>query len=247
MTHVEMDWDSPAYGDYVSHLSDRFQVIRYDQRGNGLSQWADVDIAFDRMVEDMEAVMDAYRFEKVAILGMSQGASVSIAYAVRHPHRVSHLVLNGGYARGRRQRGNDRDREESEALVNLIRNNWGNDNPAIRQTLTTLFMPDASKQEMEWFNTFQKVCGPSENIAQFRTVFDEMNVSGLLSKVSVPTLVLHSDRDSVAPVSEGKYLAANIPGAVFQQLSSRNHMLFAREPDFPTLLSSIESFIGSAA
>lgn len=193
MTHIEMDWDSPAYGDYLRHLSSRFRVIRYDQRGNGLSQWADVDIAFDRMVEDMEAVMDVYDFEKVAIWGMSQGASVSVAYAVRHPHRVSHLILNGGYARGRRQRGNDKDRQESEALVNLIRNNWGNDNPAIRQTLTTM--------------------------------------------------VIHSDRDSVAPISEGKYLAANIPGATFQQLSSRNHMMFAQEEDFQTLISSIDNFI----
>ena len=245
MTHLDMDWESPAYGDYIKHLSDRFQVIRYDQRGNGLSQWSDLSISFDRMVDDMEVVIDTYNYEKVAILGMSQGASIAIAYALRQPDRVSHLVLNGGYARGRKQRGNDAEREESEALVNLIRHSWGNENPAIRQTLTTLFMPEASQEQMQWFNEFQKLCGPGENIAQFRALFDDMNVSKLLPRVTIPTLVLHSDRDSVAPLSEGKFLASHIPGAAFVQLNSPNHMLFESEDGFPKMIANIEGFINS--
>jgi len=243
MTHLEQDWENPAFGDYIRYLSERFSVIRYDQRGNGLSEWADVDISFDRMVDDMEAVVDAHGHERVAILGLSQGASVSIAYALRKPERISHLILSGGYARGRRQRGNRADVEESEALVNLIRNSWGNENPAIRQILTTLFMPDASKEEMQWFNEFQKLCGPAENIAQFRALFDDMNVTQLLPEVSTPTLVLHSDRDAVAPLSEGKLLAAEIPEASFVQLNSPNHLLFASEQDFPKMIASIQEFI----
>ena len=243
MTHLDMDWESPAYGDYIKHLSDRFQVIRYDQRGNGLSQWSDVDIAFERMVDDMERVIETYGYEKIAILGMSQGASVAIAYSLRQPNRVSHLVLNGGYARGRRQRGNDAEIEESEALVSLIRHNWGNENPAVRQTLTTLFMPEASQEQMQWFNEFQKLCGPGENIAQFRSLFDDMNVSRLLAKVAAPTLVLHSNRDSVAPLSEGKLLASQIQGASFVQLNSPNHMLFETECDFPKMIENIEKFV----
>ncbi len=243
MTHLEMDWESPAYGDYISYLSGRFQVIRYDQRGNGLSQWSNVNLTFDRMVDDMEVVAETYGYEKVAILGMSQGASVAIAYALRNPGRVSHLVLNGGYARGRRHRGNEAEREESEALVSLIRNSWGNENPAIRQTLTTLFMPEASHEQMQWFNDFQKLCGPGENIAEFRNLFDNMDVSKLLPKITIPTLVLHSDRDSVAPLSEGKFLASEIPGASFVQLNSPNHMLFASEEHFTRLMDSIETFI----
>lgn len=243
MTHLEMDWESPAYGDYISYLSSKFQVIRYDQRGNGLSQWSDVDIDFDRMVDDMEVVIETYGHDKIAILGMSQGASVAIAYALRNPSRVSHLVLNGGYARGRRQRGNEAEREESEALVSLIRNSWGNDNPAIRQTLTTLFMPEASSEQMQWFNNFQKLCGPGQNIAKFRSLFDDMDVSRLLPQVTIPTLVLHSDRDAVAPISEGKFLASQIPGASFVQLNSPNHMLFASEEHFARLMDSITDFI----
>ncbi len=245
MTHLEQDWQNPAYGDYIRHLSDKFTVIRYDQRGNGLSQWADVDISFERMVDDMEVVIDAYDFNKVAILGLSQGASVSLAYALRHPERISHLVLSGGYSRGRKHRGNEAEIEESEALVNLIRNSWGNENPAIRQILTTMFMPDATKAEMQWFNEFQKLCGPAENIAQFRALFDDIDVSNLLTEISLPTLVLHSDRDAVAPLSEGKILASQIPDASFVQLDSPNHLLFSSEPDFERMIASIDSFVRS--
>ncbi|KIC14076.1 hypothetical protein RA20_21635 [Leisingera sp. ANG-Vp] len=227
----------------MRHLSDSFSVIRYDQRGNGLSEWVDVDISFERMVDDMEVVIDTYDYEKVAILGLSQGASVSVAYALRHPGRISHLLLSGGYSRGRRQRGNEAEIEESKALVNLIRNSWGNENPAIRQILTSMFMPDATKEEMQWFNEFQRICGPAENIAQFRALFDDINVASLLPKVSVPTLVLHSNRDAIAPLSEGKLLASEIPGASFVQLNSPNHLLFATEPDFDRMIASIDDFI----
>ena len=245
MTHLDMDWESPAYGDYIRHLSNRFQVIRYDQRGNGLSQWSDIDITFEGMVDDMEVIVDAYGFDQVAILGMSQGASVAIAYALRHPERISHLVLNGGYAQGRRQRRDPAAHEESKALVSLIRNSWGNENPLVRQAFTTLFMPDASQEQMQWFNEFQRICGPGENIAQFRELFDNMNVTEMLPKVQIPTLVLHSDRDSVAPISEGKLLASRIPGASFVQLNSPNHMLFEKEDDFPKMIECIEAFIRS--
>ena len=244
MTHLVMDWESPAYGDYVAHLSGRFRVIRYDQRGNGLSQWANTDIVFDRLVDDMECVIDTYGHDQVAILGMSQGASVAIAYAQRHPDRVSHLILNGGYARGRRMRGNARDIEESDALIGLIRTCWGNDNPAVRQTLTTLFMPDATKEQMQWFNDFQKLCGPSENIADFRSVFDEVDVVGMLPKTTVPTLVLHSSEDAVSPLTEGKLLASQIPGAAFVELDSPNHLLFESEKEFGKMLKMIEEFAG---
>jgi len=243
MTHLEWDWESPSTRDYIAHLSKHFTVIRYDQRGNGMSDWDDVDIAFDKMVDDMECVIEQYGHEKVAILGMSQGASVSIAYAKRHPEKVSHLVLNGGYARGRRRRGSEKDQAESEALVNIIRHGWAANNPAFRQTVTTLFMPDATPEEADWFNAFQKACGPGENMARFREMFDEMDVSGLLEGVAAPTLIVHSDEDAVAPLSEGKYMASRIPGARFIKLRSKNHMMFGNEPDFPKLVGSIVDFV----
>lgn len=243
MTHLEWDWESPSTRDYLSQLSRHFTVIRYDQRGNGMSDWDDVDISFEKMVDDMECVIDQYDHEQVAILGMSQGASVAIAYMTRWPDKVSHLVLNGGYARGRRRRGSEKDKAESEALVNMIRYGWATENPAFRHAMTTLFMPDASPEETNWFNAFQKACGPGENMARFREMFDEMDVSDHLKSIKAPTLIVHSDEDAIAPVSEGKFLASRIPGAQFIQLKSKNHMMFGNEPDFPKLISSIIDFV----
>lgn len=243
MTHLEKEWDNPALGPYMSHLAEDFTVIRYDQRGNGMSDWDGVDISFEKMVDDLETVIDQFEFEKLAIFGASQAASVSIAYARRHPRKISHLVLYGGYARGRRRRGNAEAAAESEALVTLIRQGWANDNPAFRQTMTSLFMPDATQEEAAWFNDFQKACGPAENIARFREMFDEIDVTNRLDGIDIPTLVVHCIGDSVAPISEGKLMASRIPRAQFVTLNSNNHMIFERDPEFPRFLQSIRSFL----
>ena len=246
MTHLEEDWNNPGWRPYLSQLAKDFTIIRYDQRGNGMSDWENVDISFNKMVEDLEAVIDCYQFEKIAIFGASQAAAVSIAYSLKYPERVSKLVLFGGYPRGRCRRDNPESAAESEALVTLIRQSWGRDNPLIRQTMTSLFMPDATQEEASWFNEFQKTCGPAENIARFREIFDDIDIANLLGDVSVPTLVVHCVGDSVAPLSEGKLLASRIPGAKFVTLNSRSHMIFESDPEFPRLLSSVRDFLNLA-
>lgn len=243
MSHLQEDWSNPGWGHHLSHLAKDYTLIRYDQRGNGMSDWDNVDISFDNMVEDLISVIDCYGFEKVAIFGPSQASSVSIAYARQYPERVSHLILYGGYSRGRRRRGNPEGIAESEALVTLIRQSWGRDNPAIRQTMTSLFMPDASQQEAAWFNNFQKTCGPAVNIARFREVFDNIDVSDLLDGIDVPTLVLHCVEDAVAPLSEGKLIASRIPGARFVTLNSKSHMLLENDPEFPKFLHHVRDFL----
>jgi len=243
MTHLEMDWENPGWAHHIRDLAKDYTVIRYDQRGNGMSDWHGIELSFERMVDDLESVIDCYDFDKVAIFGPSQAASVSIAYTRRHPEKVSHLVLYGGYARGRRRRGTPEAVAESEALVTLIRQGWGAENPAFRQTMTSLFMPDASQEEANWFNEFQKTCGPGDNIARFREMFDEIDVSPLLDGVQVPTLILHCKGDSVAPISEGKFLAARISGAQFVMLNSNAHMLFDNDPEYPKLVRRIRDFI----
>jgi pimeloyl-ACP methyl ester carboxylesterase/DNA-binding winged helix-turn-helix (wHTH) protein len=243
MTHLQEDWKSPGWGQTLSDLANDFELIRYDQRGNGMSDWDNVEIEFDRMVDDLEAVITAYKHDKVAIFGPSQAAAVSIAYARRHPDKVSHLVLHGGYPRGRRRRNNPETTAESEALVTLIRQCWGNVNPAIRQTYTSLMMPDATREEASWFNEFQRTCGPAENIARFREMFDDIDIVDLLDEITVPTLITHCSGDSVAPLSEGKLLASRIPGAKFITFNSNNHMLFEHEPEYPRLIKCIGDFL----
>jgi pimeloyl-ACP methyl ester carboxylesterase/DNA-binding winged helix-turn-helix (wHTH) protein len=243
MTHLQEDWKNPGWGQYIRYLANDFELIRYDQRGNGMSDWDNVEIEFENMVDDLEAVITAYEHEKVAIFGPSQAAAVSIAYASRHPDKVSHLILHGGYPRGRRQRNSPETTAESEALVTLIRQSWGNVNPAIRQTYTSLMMPDATREEANWFNEFQRTCGPAENIARFREIFDDINVVDLLDEINVPTLIAHCIGDSVAPLAEGKLLASRIPGAKFITFNSNNHMMFEHEPEFPRLIKCIDDFL----
>jgi len=245
MTHLQEDWKNPGWGEYLRYLANDFELIRYDQRGNGMSDWDNVEIEFDRMVDDLEAVIASYEHEKVAIFGPSQAAAVSIAYASRHPDRVSHLILHGGYSRGRRRRNNPETSAESEALVTLIRLSWGNVNPAIRQTYTSLMMPDATREEAGWFNEFQRTCGPAENIARFREIFDDIDVVDLLDGINVPTLIAHCIGDSVAPLAEGKLLASRIPGAKFITFNSNNHMMFEHEPEFPRLIKCISDFLNT--
>ncbi len=245
MTHLEETWNDPILQPYLSQLAKDFKIIRYDQRGNGMSDWDNVDISFEKMVDDLEAVIDCHDLEKTAILGCSQAAAVSIAYTIRHPDKVSYLILYGGYPRGRCQRGDAETEAESKAIVTLIRQGWGRDNPATRQIMTSLFMPDATQEEANWFNEFQKKCGPAENIAGFREMFDDINVLELLPQLDLPVLVMHSVGDSAAPLSEGKLLASRIPGAKFVTFNSRSHVLSENESDFPRSIQAIREFLKS--
>ena len=153
---------------------------------------------------------------------------VAVAYAVRHPERVSHLVLYGGYVRGKRQRGSAREVEQSDALLTLMRDGWGRDNPAFRQVFTSLLFPDATAEQMLWFNELQRISTSPENAARIFEVLGDIDVSELLPRVTVPTLVLHGQHDVMVPFEEGLRLAREIPGARFVALPSRNHLIHKR-------------------
>jgi pimeloyl-ACP methyl ester carboxylesterase len=243
MTHLEHDWQNPMTRHFLTCMSHDFKIIRYDQRGIGMSDWENVEFTIDRVVDDLESVIDRYDYERVAIFGASQGASVAIKYAVRHPERVSHLILNGGFSRGRRRRNDPAAFAQSEALATLIRQGWAATNPAFRQIMTTMFMPDASPEEVKWFNNFQKTSSTADNMGQVREMYDGMDVSDLLEQVRIPTLVLHCSGDSIAPISEGKYIASRIRGSEFVLLNSNNHMILENESDFPTFLRCVREFV----
>lgn len=149
LNHLEYDWESPVWRHVFHELARDHRLVRYDERGNGLSDWDVEDISFDAFVRDLETVVDAAGLERFPLLGISQGCSVSIAYAVRHPERVSHLVLYGGYARGRYKRGDPDNLEQGEALITLMRQGWGQENPAFRQIFTSLFIPGGTPEHTQ--------------------------------------------------------------------------------------------------
>jgi pimeloyl-ACP methyl ester carboxylesterase/DNA-binding CsgD family transcriptional regulator len=208
-----------------------------------MSDWDVADLSWRRWVEDLEDVVEASRApEPFALLGISQGAAVAIAYAVRHPQRVSRLVLYGGYALGWRLRGDEIGRLRNQALADLARYGWGTDNPGFRQAFTQRFIPEGSQQQLSWFN---ELCGKTvqpEMAARLLEARAEVDVVDLLPRVSVPTLVLHSRQDEVVPLAQGRQLAAGIPGARFVQLESKNHILLADEPAWQRFCDEVLDF-----
>lgn len=245
MTHLEYEWTSPIYRHLLEELARGHSFIRFDQRGNGLSDWDVADISFDAFVADLETVVDTLALERFPLVGISQGCAISIAYAVRHPERVSHLVLYGGFARGPYMRG-QAARERAEAMLVLIRQGWGQDNPAFRQMFTSAFVPDATKEQMEWFNELERISSSPENAARIRDAVGKFDVASLLAQVTAPTLVLHCRSDAIVPFDEGRRMAAMIPGARFVALEGNNHLILEHTPAWPRFVEELRSFLGAA-
>lgn len=244
MTHLEFDLESPIWRHLYRDLSAEHTLIRYDARGNGLSDRDVPDVTFDHFVDDLETVVDDAGIDRFALLGVSQGCSVSIAYAVRHPERVSHLVLFGGYAVGWRKRARTQaEKETGEAMLTLVRVGWGQENPAFRQLFTSQFIPGGTKEQADWFNELQRISTSPEDAVRNLMATGETDVMGLLAKVRVPTLVMHSRHDTRVPFESGRRMAAAIPGARFVPLESRNHLILEDEPAFPRFLEEIKSFL----
>src|SRR4030095_1455996 len=201
------------------------------ERGCGLSDWDTPDLTFEAWVRDLEAVVEALRLHSFPLLGISQGASIAIAYTVRHPERVSHLLLHGGYARGRLHRNlTAQQRKEPEAMAELAELGGGKENPPLRQFFPTQFIPDGTPEQHHWFNELERVSVSPENAARFMRIFDQIDVTDLAPKVTCPTLVLHPQGDARVPFAEGRLVASLIAGARFVPLDSRNHILLEHEP-----------------
>ncbi len=243
LNHLEYDWESPVWRHVLHALAEENELIRYDQRGNGLSDWEVEEISFEAWLCDMEAVVDAMGLEHFPILGISQGCSTAVAYAVRHPERVSKLVLYGGYLRGRNHRGAPDQVSQDEAMIELIKVGWGQQNSAFRQVFTSLLVPEGTPEQMDWYNELQRLTTTPENAARIRTVQNDINVDDLAHQVRAPTLVIHVRDDSVVPFEEGRRIAARIPGARLLALEGHNHLMLANEPSWPRFRDEMRAFL----
>jgi pimeloyl-ACP methyl ester carboxylesterase/DNA-binding CsgD family transcriptional regulator len=246
LSHLEHDWNSPVWSHLLQSMSERNTFVRYDERGCGLSDWNVASLRFDDWVADLESIADANAAERFALLGISQGAAVAIAFAAKHPERVSHLVLHGGYARGRTVRSTTpAQREEAEMMCRLAELGWGKSDASFRQFFTTQFIPGGTHEQHEWFNEMERVSTSPANAARFMREFNAIDVADRLEHVSCPTLVLHSVRDVRVPYEEGRFLAANIPGAKFVSIDSPNHLLLGHEPGWQRWLTEVRTFLGA--
>jgi pimeloyl-ACP methyl ester carboxylesterase/DNA-binding winged helix-turn-helix (wHTH) protein len=244
LNHLEYDWESPVWQHVVHGLAQRHTLIRYDARGNGMSDWDVRTVSLEAWVSDLETVVDAAGVERFPLFGASQGCAVSIAYAVRHPERVSHLILYGGFALGEARRSPEK-KQLHAAMATLMRHGWGSDNPAFRQMFTAQFMPGATPEQAASFNELQRRTTSPECAARNFEAAGQIDVSDLLGKVTIPTLVMHARGDARVPVELGRSLAAGIPGARFVALEGQNHLFLEHEAARDRFFEEIDLFLTS--
>jgi class 3 adenylate cyclase/pimeloyl-ACP methyl ester carboxylesterase len=246
--HLEYDWELPILRPFLLGLAKDHTLIRYDARGNGLSDWDVRDVSLDAWVSDMETVADAAGLDRFPLLGFSQGCAVSIAYAVRHPERVSRLILFGGFAVGANKLPNvtATDRERFAAMKTLVKQGWGADNSAFRQIFTSLMMPGATKEQSDAFNELQRLSASPECAVRYLETTADLDVRELLSQVKAPTLVMHVRDEPRVPSDRGRELAAGIPGARFVALPGKNHVLLEQDPGLPRFFEELKDFLRNA-
>lgn len=239
LSHLQHDWQSPVWRHFLDDLGDIATVIRYDERGFGLSEWDVGDFSLERRVADLETLIDAAGLDRFAILGMSGGAPVALAYAHAHRERVTRMVLYGGMACGGFVQGDD---AAEDAFLAMIRAGWARPDSLFRRVFTTAFIPNATEEQMEWMDELQRTSTNTENAVASRIARGQVDVTGLLPTIAAPTLVLHADGDRVAS-GWGPRLAAEIPDARLVMLDSRNHVLLGDETAWQVARHEIADFL----
>lgn len=247
LSHLEYDLISPVWRHWISGLSRDHTLVRYDKRANGLSDWNIDEMSFDTLVSDFEAVIEASGVDRFPVFCLSQGCAIAIAYAVRNPGRITRMVLYGGYARGWARRNNAVLEAQRSALGTLMQHGWGQDNPVFRQIFTSMFLPDGTAEHQRWFNDMQHKAASPANAYRIHKLVGEIDIRHMLPQIDVPTLVLHARDDQVVPFEEGRILAAEIPGARFVPLESRNHVLLENEPAWERLLGETRGFLSAGS
>lgn len=244
LSHLEYDWESMLWRHWLHALTSDYRLLRYDERGCGLSDWDTSTFTLDAWVGDLATVVDAAGYERFPLLGVSQGAAVAVEYAARHPERVSALVLYGGYLRGRAARArNEEEQRFARLLPDLAELGWGRDEPTFRQVFAARFMPEGTREQWDEFNELQRRTTSPANAARFMRGFGMIDVTEAAKRVACPTLVVHVRDDLGPPVAEGRLLASTIPGSRFVTLEGHNHLMLASEPAWPRFISEMNRFL----
>jgi pimeloyl-ACP methyl ester carboxylesterase/DNA-binding CsgD family transcriptional regulator len=248
MGHVEYDWDSPVWAHWLEELTRSHTLIYYDERGSGLSDWNAEDVSFEAWVRDLEAVVDAAGLRRFPLFAMSQAGAVAVAYAARHPDKVTCLIVHGAYARGWLKRDLTEEQiEEEKLMISLMRVGWGRENPAFRQVFAMQLFPDASPEHIRALEEQMRLSVSPKNAVRLESEMHRIDVRDLAQQITVPTLVLHSREDQAVPFEEGRLLASLIPKAQFVALESKNHVLTEHEAAWPKFVEAVRGFLSENA
>lgn len=243
LTHLELDWNSVIWRPYLDALGAKHQLVRFDQRGTGLSDATLNNPSLENYVADLKAVADAAELERFPMVASSQGVPIAVRFAAENPDRVSCLILYGGYTKGRQIRNGKHSTSKAEAMQTLVQEGWGKPQSAFMVAFTALFCPDATHEQLRSLVDMQLNSTSPDNALRIRTAIDRFTVADVLDKVQAPTLVIHARDDSVHPLSEGQRLASGIPGAEFVMLESANHLCLPTDPVWPVYVGAIEEFL----
>ena len=244
LSHLDYDWESPVWRHWLAELSRRFRLVRYDERGCGLSDWDVGRFSFGDWVDDLEAIVDAAGLDRFPLLGISQGGPVAIAYAARHPERVTHLVLLGSYAQGRRKSARTSDEAAlAEARLEIVRLGWGRPDPTYRQIFVSRFLPEGTQEQWRSFDELQRRSTSPDNAWRFVDAFADIDVTDLAAKLAVPTLIMCSRREPDNRFEQSRLLAALIPNSRLVPLDSSNHLLPEHDPAWQHFLAVLDRFL----
>jgi pimeloyl-ACP methyl ester carboxylesterase/DNA-binding CsgD family transcriptional regulator len=242
--HLDFDWESPIWRPWLSFLSSRHTLIRYDFRGCGLSDRDPVEFSLQRHIEDLEAVIDAAGLDQFVLFAMQGGAPKASVYAARYPERVTHLILYGAPTRGRLAGEPTSDKiDEAETRLKAIELGWNNDFPLYGQFFPLLQIPDAStEQKRSFIELLRKTLSRDRAVALLRSYW-HADVRTILPQIKTPTLVMHARDDPTIPFEEGRKVAALVPKARFVPLDTSNHIVLEGEPAWPLFTQAIEDFL----
>jgi len=243
LTHLELDWQSPVWRPTLDAIGAGHTLVRYDQRGTGLSDRDVTRLNVEAFAEDMKAVADACGLEKFPIVASSQGVPIAVHFAANNPERVSKMVFWGGYSQGWAKRDGGANAKVPDPFGLLIQNGWGEPQSAFMQAFTSLFFPGANREQIQQMVAMQAASASPELATRLREALIAIDVTDLLAKVQAPTLVIHARNDSVHPLSQGKILASGIPNAEFMMTESSNHVALVQEDCWKDLIDATMGFV----
>lgn len=244
MSHLELEWESPSYRHLLREFMREHTLIRYDERGTGMSDWDVDDHSFEAWVKDLEALVELTDVEKFPLFGKSQAGAVAMAYAAQHPDKVSHLILLGTYAvGGNKRKTSPQQHQKREAFMSLIQQEWGRINPAFRHYMATNEFPEGPIELIEDMEKLIQASSTVDNIVKMTRTMGDVDVREFAKQIKVPTLIFHATRDQIVPLEQGRLLASLIPNAQFVGLDTMNHLLVEGEPAWHKFQSVLRDFL----
>jgi pimeloyl-ACP methyl ester carboxylesterase/DNA-binding CsgD family transcriptional regulator len=242
LSHLQHDWQSPVWRHFLEDLGAMTTMLRYDERGFGMSDWNVDDFSIEARLSDLETVVDAAGLDRFTLLGMSGGSGPALAYAIAHPERVSRLILYGTVCGEPVVRDSEKQAEE-ETFRSMIRVGWAKPDPVFRRVFTTIFIPDATEEQMRWFDDLQRMSTSPENAVASRIGRQSVNIAADIPRITAPTLILQATGDRANSFDNAVSVSRLIPDSRLVTMDSRNHILLADEPAWATFVEEVAAFL----